>query len=339
MIRLKLNGEFYEYFTNFSISLKFNSIASDFNINAYFNPFNEAQKKLFKPLSGVDIKLYDDDALLFVGTILNVKFSRKTTQQLVTISGYSKTGILENCNIPLDLYPLESNNLSLYEIAKKLCKKFGIGVIVSSAVKTEANKIIEKTSAKASETIKEYLSRLCNERNIVLTHTATGSIVLTKANTSQKASWVYDESDDKVLSINGSVQGQQMHSSVSVIRQASIKTDNAGESKSSNIFVSQYKPLIKIQSSGTDNDTVNASVKAVLSELKNIKFTVEYDGFIHRPNTIIEIKEPFVYLYDKTRLFVESVTVKGDNRSMISSVEAVIPETYSGVLPSKNIFS
>ncbi len=337
-MELKIDGSLYEFFSGFDVTLSFDAIASKFNFFAFFDPANNDQKKLFLPLSGKSVELFHQDEFLFKGVILNTKFQKNQTWKTVNISGYSKSGVLEDCNIPTSVYPLESNNLSLVDIAKKLCKPFGISVVVDDSIASRANKSFKKTIAKESDTIKGYLARLAMERNLIITHTVDGDVFITKANTDQAVSWVYSATDDKVISINASINGQKMHSEITSIRQASIASENAGQATKNNIYVDSFRPAVKVQSSGSDSDTSDSAISFILSELKSINFAIEYQGFIHKPNEIISVKEPFIYLYNDTKLFIESVRIIGDNKQFKSQLTCVLPEIYSNSLPTKNVF-
>lgn len=338
-MELKIDSKVYEFFSTFDVNLSFDAIASKFNFSAFFDPANETQKELFRPLTGKEVELFHQGEFLFKGIMLSPRFEKKGTWKAVHVSGYSKTGVLEDCNIPIKSYPLESNNLSLVDIAKKLCKPFGISVEVDPLVASKANKIFSKTIAKESDTIKGYLTRLAMQRNLIITHTPEGELFITKAKTDQVVSWSYSATDDKVLSISSSINGQRMHSEITSIRQASIDSNNAGQSTQENIYINTFRPAVRMQSSGKDADTKDGAISSILSELKSIAFFIDYEGFIHKPNEIISVKEPFIYLYNDTKLFIESVRLVGNNKQIISKLNCVLPEVYSNALPIKSIYS
>ncbi len=344
-MELKINNIVFKYFNNFSLLLKFDSVASAFSCSFYFNPDNDQHKELLKPGQYADCSISHNDELLISGKILSQNFKSGSRRMLVEIGGYSYPGVLENCQIPVSLYPLQSDNLTLKEITDKLLKPFGLSYEVDSVVSSEMDKKIPKTTAKESQTIKAYLSELAAQRNIVITHTPEGALYFTRTNTNQ--SRVLD-----IDSVNGTIpvpemgftfNGANMHSEITVMKQASSEGGNAGESTIENPYVGAYRPKVMIQNSGDDNDTEAAGKTALASELKNIKLIVKTDrwvvnGSILKPNNLISVRKPELYLYNKTDFFIESVQYIGNSKGLTATLTCVLPEVYNGETP-KSIFT
>lgn len=345
---VKIQGKEFRNFSNFSLTLGFDAIASKFSFDAKFNPENPEHRNLFRPFSYRKCEVFGDGDLLLTGVILNHSFTQKPEPTLTAVSGYSVTGVLEDSSIPVDKYPLESNNKTLLEIAQNLCDPFGISVISSA---TEAGAVIESTTAKMGETVKSYLSNLCSQRNLVLTHDGKGRLVITKVPSSQRPVTELENSE-----VSMSCNGQSMHSVITVLKQASIDTDNAGESiiqnpfitdfqtniTPSNPFVPNLRPLVKEQNSGTDNTTDQSAKTALANELKSLKFTIPINtwyinGKLIKPAQTIKVTAPDCFLFKPTELFIESVKFEGDERSQKAVLSCTLPEVYNGNIP-KNIF-
>lgn len=137
---IKISGKICEFFTAGSITLKLDSIASTFEFSSRFSAQNKEHQEMFKPLQYKLVEIFNSqDKLIFTGTILNHRFKSNSGRELVIISGYSKSGILEDVTIPVSAYPLESTNRSLKDIAVKLCGLFGINVVISDQAKSIIN--------------------------------------------------------------------------------------------------------------------------------------------------------------------------------------------------------
>ena len=131
--RISIDGKNVNHFTAGSITLKLDSIASTFEFSSRFSAQNKEHQEMFKPLQYKSVEIFNSqDKLIFTGTILNHRFKSNSGRELVVISGYSKSGILEDVTIPVSSYPLESTNRSLKDIAERLCGLFGIKVLISS---------------------------------------------------------------------------------------------------------------------------------------------------------------------------------------------------------------
>jgi len=111
-----------------------------------FNPENPEHKQIFKPYSYSTVEVFHNGELLMTGTFLNNSFLSASKKSLIPISGYSVPGILEDCEIPVSSYPLQSINLNLKQIAEKLIKPFGIKMIVDPLVEDKMNRTFKSST-------------------------------------------------------------------------------------------------------------------------------------------------------------------------------------------------
>lgn len=345
-ITLKISGKRFNFFDNFSVTLKYDSIASVFSFEGVYDPKNEGQRQLFRPLSFNKAELFHNDQLFLTGEILNISTGLGGTSSLASLSGYSLPGILEDCPIPLDLYPLQFDNLTLIEIAEKIIKPFGLKLIVDPSVNSIASKKYEKTNSEPEKSIKEFLTDLATQRNIVLTHDVSGNLFLTRANVNNRSVATYEEGAPST-NITLSVDGQKIHSKITTMKQATIGTDVSGEETISNSLIKKYRPGVKTQNSGTNDDVISFARKERASELRAINLTIEtdrwqwYDGKVLRliqPNSIIDVISPSNFIDTRTRFFVEEVTFTGSKEIERATINCVLPACYTGEEPN-NIFS
>lgn len=329
-----------EYFNNFNINLKYDSIASAFSFGFYFDPANKELKDLACIGHFHTCTLEHNDELLLTGYLLSEAFTGASTRQLVQFSGYSLPGVLEDCEIPPSLYPLQSDGLSLREIAQKLIVPFGLKMSIDPAVSSRMNSVYQKTTAKETQTIKSFLTELAIQKNIIVTHTSKGELLFTEAKAKQKPILNFGSEDGiPFTNMSLSFNGQAMHSHITVMKQADSDGGNAGESTIENPYVPfVYRPKVLVQSSGDDNDTGKAAKSALASELKNLTLKIvtdrwEIDGKIIKPNNIISVQNPEIYLYEKSNWFIESVNLTGDNVKTTATLTCVLPEVYNGETP------
>jgi prophage tail gpP-like protein len=339
---LKIKNKKFDFFNGFQLSLRYDSIASTFSFNSYFDPNNPEHKELFKPGSYNKCTLEHNGELLITGYVISNGFNSSPVKELVSIGGYSSAGILEDCEIPTSLYPLQSDGRTLKEITERLIKPFGVKLISDSALSAAINKPYETSTAKESQSIKSYISELAAQKNIIVSHDVNGNILFTRAQTNKVP--VFElTSGIPGTKMALSFDGQQMHSSITVQKQADSDGGNAGESTVSNPYASIFRPRVISQSSGDDNDTAQAARNALSAELKNIKLTITTDrweigGKIIKPNNIISVTNPELYLYKKSKWFIESIDFSGDNTKTTAVINCVLPEVYNNQTP-KNIFT
>ena len=325
-MELLLNGSRYDFFNDVDVTLSFDSVASTFGFSFLPNDFKDLKSVLKYP----SVKVIEGRETLIFGTIINNTFNSKPTKSLTAISGYSNTGILQDCTTPVNIYPLQSDNLTLLQIARKLTQPFNVGVVVDSLVQSEVNQVFEKSELNATETIASYLSSLATQKNIVLSHDNKGNIVFTKAKTNQKPV----ETLTTALSMQLSINGQQLHRTITVVKQPDTDGGNAGQSTITNPYCSINRTKTVTQNKGNDNDT-NLVARAVLgAELKNIKLTISLDrwvdinGNLFKPNTLISIINQDLLIFDKTNFFIESVNFVRNSNGKSCTLNCVLPAVY-----------
>jgi prophage tail gpP-like protein len=327
---LKIGGNRYDFFNQVNVTLNYDSIASTFSFAAYFDPNSAEHKRLFKPLSYSEAIVQEGNERLITGTILSNVFKDNPSKALTSISGYSKTGILADCPLPTSVYPLQSDGLTLREIAEKVIRPFGLGYAISSSVQSEMDKTYETVEAKPDESVESYLKKLASQKGIILSHDEIGQVLFTKARTNQRP--IADLTNAKT-SASLKVNGQGLHSSLTVLKDASIDESNAGEGSVTNALVGIERPRIEVQTSGNDNDSEDAASILRASELSNIELTIELPRWtinenIIRPNTIIEFRSKELYLYNKTNWFVRSVNLKGNEKEQTATLNCVLPSMF-----------
>lgn len=335
-----------EFFDEFTFNLKHDSVGSTFSFGFYFDPDNPDHKELACVSHYHECTLHDGGELLLTGFIISQDFAASPVKQLCTFSGYSKPGVLEDCEIPPQLYPLQSNKLSLKEIARKLIAPFKLTMIVDDSVSERMNKVFDTTTASETSTIKSFLHDLAKQKNIVISHNEKGELLFTESKTKQVPILEFDLTKGTIpgTSFKFKFNGQAMHSHITLQKQASADGGNAGEYTIKNPYVLVvYRPTTKSQSSGDDNDTELAARRELASELRNLTWTITLDrwhvnGKIIRPNNTITLYAPELYGYVKVTLFIESVDFVGNASTQTATLNCVLPEVYTNEIP-KSIYA
>lgn len=332
-----------QYFNGFSLSLQFDSVGSGFAFSYWFDPNSDELKNLSCIGHNHLATVEDGPDLLLTGKILTTNFKSENQKQLVTIRGFSLPGTLEQCQIPTKVYPLQSDNLSLKQIATKFIEPFGLGIIIDGSVAALMEETFDKTIATATDTVKGYLQSLTAQKNIVMSHDKYGNVVFTKAQTNRLP--LADFNVPLGKSIPGTemeldFDGQGMHSEITVVKQMTKRArGNTGESTVTNPYVPyDYRPRVVLQDSGSDVDTELAAKNLRAQELKGLKLKIKTDrwkinGKMITPNNIITVTNPEIYLYKKSKWFIEGVELHGDAKEKIAVLTCVLPEVYNGLDP------
>jgi prophage tail gpP-like protein len=345
-MNLKINDRIkirtIDFFNNFRVDLRYDSVGSSFAFNFYFDPLNPDQEELACVSHFHEAIVEHNGERLITGYILSENFSSSSIRQMTQFSGYSLPGVLEDCNIPVSIYPLQTNGLSLKQIASKVLAPFKLKMVVDPLVESKMNLPYKEVTAEATQTVKDFLTELAAQRNIIISHDSFGNVLFTQAKTNQLP--ILDFEDGLIGTTMGmSFSGQQIHSEITVMKQADSDGGNASQYTISNPYVPiVYRPKTIIQTSGDDNSVQEAAQNALAAELKNIVLTIKtdrwmVDGKIIRPNNLVSVLSPELYIYKKTNFFIEAVSFEGDQEKMTATLTCVLPEVYNGKTP-KNIF-
>ena len=332
MFRATINDKDYIYFSDYSITLKYDSIASIFSF--------KAQKDILDYfLEYPDCKIYKDNELLITGTILSPSITKTSKPQFITVNGYGIGGILEDCNIPTSLYPLQFDNLSLAQISEKILPVFGVNYTFTSNVIEDLNKNFTKLSISPGTPIKQLLTNLASQRNIITTNNNFGEIVFTRYDKKKflpVARFVEGEGGLIELALN--INSQSLHSEITVLKEASKSNPDSGEFTINNPYVDKFRPITHVLDSGDIFDIKKAARNVLAKELTAITFTIKTTKFV-KPGNTITLKSPSLKLGKETELFVTETAITGNNKNNDNYIlKCVIPEVYSND-EIKNIFT
>lgn len=342
MMILKVAGKKLSRFNDINVNLKYDSVASTFSFVYYYDPNNIDLREFNKFGGYVDAVVEYKGNPIITGTVLNYSHAVSSETSLSQISGYSKSGVLEDCQIPIESYPLQANGKSLLDIVRSLIRPFGLNVSVSPDVSSVVNATINSTAASASQSIVGYLAEIASQRNVILSHDAFSNVLLTRAQVNQPPSFEINKGGVGVTSMSLSFNGQAMHSDITVLKQASPSGGNAGQFTVSNPFVSEYRPKVSIQSSGNDITTEQAAKRELASEIGSIVLIIslsswEYKGQLLQPNIVISVVDPQLGMPNKTKWFIEEVSFKGNQESQTCELKCVLPSVHDGSNPI-NVF-
>lgn len=357
-MKIRVNKKSFIKIIDLELNESLDSVASTFSVDAFFDYQNQQLKPLFTPLLYNLIEIFDDEhQLMLTGTILNHDFDLKSNDEPISLSGYSLPGVIEDCNIPYSMYPLESLKMNLGEITRKLIDPFGLKLIIDDSVARDVNLIYSKSVCKPEDSIKEYISKLAAQRNVIVSHTKEGHLLMFRPDI--KSDSVYDFSEQNTTSMTLSVNGQGMHSDLTILRQPRLKRKQREKQKEflpgqvktvktkpkpqyydtlKNPMIKVFRPAVKKMTEGEDTSTESAVRNYMADELRNIQFSIEIDRWERiNKGDIITINSNVIPIQNKIRLMVDSLSRIINSSEKRMTINAVLPESFTGDEP-KNIF-
>lgn len=348
---LKINDRFKNrrvfYFNEFAISLKHNSIASTCAFRFYFDPENPEHKEFACPSHIHIFTLEYKGQTIVKGYLIAQKYKVSAVKELTELRGYSLPGFLEDCEIPPQRYPLQSNGVSLKAIATNLLRDFrDIDLEVDPQVESLVNQKYDVSEAGSGQKIKDYLAQLAQQKDIILGHTLDGKLYLTKSKTDAAPILDFDLTKGTIPGVEFTFEwnSQGMHSHIYMQRQADMEGGNAGYYAQRNYYVPVvFRPTTMSQTSGKSNDTQKAARRALANELRGGKMTIKISRWeaivgsgIITPNNTITVYGPELFHYYKIKWFIESIDFNGNEKETVATLHCVLPEVYSFEVPTND---
>lgn len=325
-MKIVINDKHIVDFINVSVDESVDQMASTFSFSSYFDSSNETHKEIFKPYAYNKVKIYDSKGLLMVnGVIINNSYDSNANTSAVTLSGYSLSGVLSDVSIPLSMFPLQSDKRSLKEIIERYIKPYKIKFIVPSELNAIVNSKFNKTTAEVGEKLADYFIRLAIQKNLILKNDADGNLTILKLNNTVKWRFVLEEN----IQMNYSVNTQNIHSEIGVIRQRTKKQGGGSVTEIiKNPLITEYRPIVKKLSNSPDTD-LNDTKKAILaSEMDGIELKINKSEWIDtlRSGDTIEVLNPDCFLFEYTKFIIKSISGISDSSSSVMALTCVLPE-------------
>lgn len=357
-MQIKIADRVIERYESIDVSLRYDATASTFAFSCYFDPANPNDRGLFTPGKYQIAEITNGNDTLITGMVLSHSFTSSSKKHLLNLGGYSKGGVFDDCQKPIDGTAIDFSSMSLLQIANKLCTPFGITVSADQSVQSIAEQPYTGSQTfNVDDTIKHILSSMAMQKNLVLAHRPDGNLYFTRVDTSRQPIFNFDGSIP-TTSMELTVDGQQLHSTIWAVAEAIVGSANASQNSIVNPYVQSqldwkenarlstlsipgvayktgFRPKVSIQTRGNDNDTPLTARQVLSQELKSaINLTIKLDrwtlnGTLVRPDTLITVKNPDLYLYQPTKWFIESVDFHGDSKEETAILHCKLPECYN----------
>ncbi|MBP1638986.1 MAG: hypothetical protein H6Q17_569 [Bacteroidetes bacterium] len=289
-MKVVVNGEAVR-FTSLDVTLNYDSVSDTFGFTL---PYQGGTK--WKPLKYLPVTIEDGERTLLKGTIISHRFKSNSNANELAISGYSKTGILEDCPNVNDEITGNSgaessgqstcfSSISLLELAKQLCNPFGIEVTYDPLVADYVNSTYEQATTTPEESIAAYLGKLATLKNVVLRSTLDGQLLFTQIDEKGPIAAHFNSGTDEGIEFSLDVNGQRMHNKIYVAGRADLYESDSEDIAKTGDAEPIINPLVKdtrrstLKVQGTEIQLIKDVSKAVLAdELKNIVVTITIQG-------------------------------------------------------------
>lgn len=331
------DGKRFTGFTGYTLVRAVKGV-DGFSFSSAWNPSKAVLRNAFRPFTYPVFDVYFDDDLVFTGQAMPPALEVGPQAKELTVQGYPLCGVLLDSCLPPSLHPAEYSGLDLKQIAETVCDPFGIGVSVDGDV----GAAFEKVDAGVSDKVWDFLSKLAEQRGLFLTNKPDGSLLIYKPQ-EEAVSASFAQGEPPFISCAASFNGQNMYSHVTGYSKTTGEADSQIYTLENHLLID--KGILRCTAEtegdaeeGTLEETVKARAGRMFANCVKYKMTVsghrDKNGRLYRANMAVSVKAPGAGIYRDTKLLVDEISLKRDDRSgATTEFTLVLPGSRYGELP------
>lgn len=341
-IKIMIGGKPFSVWETASIKRSFDVVADSFTIGGPWNPNEFVDRETFRPFTYPDFSLYIGGEKIMSGIIVNHDPETSADKNKITISGYSRPGILADVPLPLSMYPFEANGLNLKQIIEKCCAPYGIQVEYNADT-GPAFTDNDKIDIEPGQIIYDYLIGLVRQRGVVLSSDVQGNLLVQTANIGDPVETIIAGQPPFVKS-GVNYNGQARHSSYTAIGTEAIRGEGKSATIEDNILkaLGIQRPLIfdaKDTNSGSLKEAATAQYGRSLAESSSFNVTVQgwrrpSDNQLRKDNETIIYQNAGDMIYQPTLFLIRDVEYTRSPDGELTELNIVFPECYNGQIRS-----
>lgn len=293
-------------------------------------------RETFRPFSFKPVVITVGGTPLFTGTMVAVSPAVENSQKIVSVSGYSLPGVLNDCTSPASTYPLEFNDQGLRDISAALASPFGIAV----EFQADQGAIFERVASEPGKKVLAFLTELAKQRNLVISSTTRGKLLFSQSIETGTPVARLQQGSAPVMAVTPFFSPQEYYSHITGIEPVIVGL--AGSQ-----FTVKNPRLQGVTRPITFNapDTLDADVKAAVEAKAGRMFgnMASYSvrvatwrdpqGNLWDPNTIVKLQAPEAMIYNEYAFVIRSVEFEREGRKETATLNLVIPGSFSGKVP------
>lgn len=293
-------------------------------------------RETFRPFSFKTVVITVGGTPLFTGTMVAVSPVLENAQKVISVSGYSLPGVLNDCTSPASSFPLEFDNQGLREIATAMAAPFGISVDFQA----DQGAVFERVASEPGKKVLAFLTELAKQRNLIISSSSRGKLLFLQSSEGGQPVARLQQGVAPVLSVTPFFSPQEYYSHITGIEPVVVGL--AGSQ-----FTVKNPRLLGVTRPLTFNapDTLDADVKSAVEAKSGRMFgnMASYsvrvatwrdpNGKLWEPNTSIKLLAPDAMIYKEYEFIIRSIEFSRDRATETATLNLVIPGSFSGKVP------
>ncbi len=334
VIKLVVGSDEFKFWSSIQITRNIDT----FDTFSFDAPYGDDSliKDIIKPLEFKPGELFIDDELLSTIVLLDPVPTIRVDNS-ITVTGYGKPGVLNDCSVKQTDYPIEFNDQTLEQIAGTIAGLFDIGTQFFES----SGAPFKKVKLEIGQNPLNFIIKLARLRGFLISNTNDGKLLFW--GTSNAVSSTLKQGQTPVLSVTPNIKPQGYFSEITGLSPGKLEKDiefEAATVNNSNLSVNRPH-VYKLDQHLSGADLQNAvKWKMGLMIANAIRYTVEVQGLrdergvVWAQNTNIDLTAPGAYVNNETTFVIKNLTL-AKSGSEITTLDLVLPESYSGEIPSR----
>lgn len=334
-VAVLINGDRFRFWDNIRIVRSIDSM-DVVEFGAPFDAQAPGFKESFRPFAFKPVTITVGGAALFTGTMVSINPVIENAQKIISVSGYSLPGVLNDCTPPASSFPLEFNDLSLREIASELAAPFGINV----KFKADPGPVFERVALEPGKKILSFLIDLAKERNLIVASSSLGDLVFLQSSEGGVSVANFAQGSAPLLSVAPFFSPQEYYSHITGIEPVVVGLEGSQYTVKNPRLLGVVRPLTFNAPDTLDADviaTVEAKAGRMFANMVSYSVRVatwrDPSGNLWQPNTSIKLLAPDAMVYSEYEFIIRSIQFEQDSTTQTATLNLVIPGSFSGKIP------
>ena len=333
-VALLIDGVRYRYWSEMAINRAIDSIDT-VDIKAPFTVDVPEFRAAFRPFTYQPMSVTVGGEVLFSGTMVSVDPAITETEKTVTVSAYAKCGVLGDVNPSASALPTEFNNLTLKEIAARLCEPFGVAVEFTA----DAGKAFERVACDPTRRILDFLTELAQQRGLLMSSGPTGNLVFGKPQDKPPVARLR-QGESPITGITPKFSPQNYFSHITGLESAEAGK-KGGQHTVRNPHVKAGVRPYNFSVTDADGSDVKTATEAKAGRMigNMASYAVELctwrdaSGKLWAPGDSVTLTAPDALIYNEYKFIIRAVTLNRVGDSMTASLELAMFGAFSGEIP------
>lgn len=347
-VSIEIGGRSVREFDDLEIHLGIDSHPTA-GFSCPFEPDRAEFRSLFKPFAFSDVEIRIDDELVFTGVTVDVRPSVDAGSRTIAVSAYSRAALLDDCDPPVSVWPVEANKMTLRQIAERLASPFGVSVVLEgdegAAFRrvTNRKRRTETHEAAPDDRIGQFLAELARKRNKVVSSSREGALLFRQSVQAGSPVVRFVEGQQPAISVDTSFEPQSYYSEITGFSVARRGRIGARYTVRNQRLAGGPLRTLNFQLEDIEPADAPAAVQAKMGRMfgNMVSYVVHVptwrdpSGALFSENTTATLEYPSAMVYQETELLVRDVVLKRSANSQTASLGLVLPGAFSGEQPDR----